>query len=180
MLCPRPSTFLRQNLHIEKRRKQPQTEEALSVLEILTHLHTSFCKVTLWTLQTWSAVVPASPEPFIRLWTLFVSPHTCSPRRWKQRRGVTGTRWVWNAAPHHRTGHDVNTGTVALHLSLLAVVQRQRSYMGISLWTGPSLCSTLHPQVFPHIAEAKSSPTQYIKYKYNLLKHSDSPFDMLS
>lgn len=99
MLCPRPSTFLRQNLHIEKRRKQSQTEEALSVLEILTHLHASFCKVTLWTLQTWSAVFPASPEPFIRLWMLFVSPHTCSPRWWKQRRAVTGTRWVWNAAP---------------------------------------------------------------------------------
>lgn len=79
MLCPRPSTFLRQNLHIEKRRKQPQTEEALSVLEILTHLHTSFCKVTLWTLQTWSAVVPASPEPFIRLWTLFVPPIPAAP-----------------------------------------------------------------------------------------------------
>lgn len=181
MLCPRPSTFLRHNLHSEKKGKQPHTEEALSVLEILTHLRVSFCKVTLWTLQTWSAAAPVSPEPFIVLWMSFLSPHLCNPTWWKQRRAVTGSRWMWNLAPS-----TTRQGIMWTQAQWICISHHWQWFRCKGMWGSHyelvQVCVPPCMHKFFQILQKLRvpPPTRYIKYRYNLLKNSDSPFHMLS
>jgi len=151
MLCPRPSTFLRQNLHIQKKKKKSANCGSTNCSGNFDPLSCLSCKVMFWTLQPWSAAASASPKPFIGPWRPMWSASPIPVVPGDESRGGLSPEQDKSETqpPRARTGCSLSAGTVALPSPPLAMAQKQRQAEGcwcvrVSWWAGPGFCSTLY------------------------------------